>query len=508
MVTNNILMKNIDKTSIPLIVWGLAAQSHDASLAVLRGEELVYAAHAERYSRKKNDPNLNQNLIGDALQLGEPDLITWYESPFLKYTRQVYYGRWKIDKLFPKEYLKFFYNKKTKFVTTNHHLSHAAGGYYTSQFERACIIVVDAIGEWTTTSIWKGSKNELKMIYSQKYPNSIGLWYSAMTHRCGLKPNQDEYILMGMSALGDPERFYSSIKKTFFSKIGIHYKLRHNLHWGCKWWMQNELTSEQDIFDVAAATQKLFEEIILDICHYAYNLTKINNLVLAGGCALNCVANSLIAQQGWNDIWIMPNPGDAGSSLGAILAYKKQHINWPGPYLGYCISGKYPVRKAINSLINEKVTGIANGKAEFGPRALGNRSLLADPRGHKIKDLVNQYKKREPFRPFAPAILEEYANQYFVMPVNKSPYMQYVAKCIYPEEFPAIVHCDGTSRIQTVDKTSNPGFRKLLEEWFEITGCPMLLNTSLNIKNEPLVNNEKEAINWSKENNLSVHCRE
>jgi carbamoyltransferase len=308
---------------------------------------------------------------------------------------------------------------------------------------------------------------------------------------------------MGMAALGDPDRLYHTIKKDFFVKTGADFQAMHNLHRGCKWWNP----TEDNFFDIAAATQRIYEEFLDEICLYALKNYPSKNVVLMGGCALNCVANSKITHY-WDNVWIMPNPGDAGSSVGAVLAYKGDFINWPGAFLGHNISGEYPVETVVNHLSTLRIVGVANGRAEFGPRALGNRSLLADPRGEDIKDLVNQYKKREPFRPFAPAILEEYVHDYFDIPVDKSPYMQFVGKCKYPDKFPAIIHYDGTSRVQTVSKEDNPGFRKLLERWYELTGCPMLLNTSLNVKGEPLVNTREDAQRWTMENNLPVVCLE
>jgi carbamoyltransferase len=213
-----------------------------------------------------------------------------------------------------------------------------------------------------------------------------------------------------------------------------------------------------------------------------------------GGCALNCVANSEITGD-WDKVWIMPNPGDAGSSVGSVAAYFGEQVTWPGAYLGTDMGTAYPVEKLIDVLTKDKIVGVASGKAEFGPRALGHRSLLADPRGPAIKDTVNAIKRRQQFRPFAPAILEEYVHEYFEMPTNitASPFMQFVAKCRQPEQFPAIIHKDGTSRVQTVSKNDSPGFRKLLEDWHSLTGCPMLLNTSLNIKGQPMVNNLADA---------------
>jgi carbamoyltransferase len=213
-----------------------------------------------------------------------------------------------------------------------------------------------------------------------------------------------------------------------------------------------------------------------------------------GGVALNCVANRNIGKY-FEDIWIMPNPGDAGSSLGAAAVLEGTKLNWQHSYLGTDIPGEYPVKELVHYLKEHKIAGVASGRAEFGPRALGHRSLLADPRGIEIKDAVNKIKKRQLFRPFAPAILAEHVHDYFDMPMawEDSPYMQVVATCKKPKDFPAIVHVDGTSRVQTVSKKDSPGFRKLLEAWYEETGCPMLLNTSLNIRGEPMVDTRADA---------------
>ena len=483
-----------------MITWGISAQGHDAAIAVFQNDDLVFAGHAERYSRVKNDPQLNQYIINEALQFGEPNKIVWYENTSLKWFRRLVTKSFNKKELSPKQYIKKFYDKDPVITEVGHHYSHAAAGYYTSPFTDATVIVIDAIGEWDTFTIWTGEGRELKKRHSKWYPNSLGLWYSAMTHRCDLLPNEHEYILMGMSALGDPDRLYNSIKKDFFIKTGADFRSRFNLHRGCKWWEP----TEDNFFDIAAATQRIYEEFLDEICLYALKNYPSKNVVLMGGCALNCVANSKITHY-WDNVWIMPNPGDAGSSVGSVLADKKDFIHWPGAMLGHNIPGKYPAEAVLRQLESRRICGVASGRAEFGPRALGNRSLLADPRGRDIKDLVNQYKQREKFRPFAPVILEEHVHSYFDIPVDKSPYMQFVGICKDPDKFPAIIHYDNTSRVQTVG-VDNPGLRNLLEMWYEKTGCPMLLNTSLNIKGEPLVNTKNDATRWMEQNNLPVVC--
>jgi carbamoyltransferase len=482
------------------IIWGISANSHDAAISVLENGRLIFAAQSERYSKKKNDAQLDSKLIIDALrstQLRQPNLITWYEKPYLKSLRQLKAGQgFKFLENNIGLYLKKF-GIETKVKAMGHHQSHAAGAYFTSPFNEAAILVIDAIGEFDTTTIWHAKDKKMTRKYSSKYPNSIGLWYSAMTQRIGLKPNEEEYILMGMAAYGDPDRFYFDILEDFFKFDGKGIaKNKQNLHRGCLWW-RPDLTTEQDLYDIAAGTQAVYELLFNDLLLETKLLTNSDNLVLSGGCALNCVANNL-AYKHFKNVWIMPNPGDAGSSMGSILAYTQEHIPFSSPYLGHNIEGKYPVEGLISHLKSVKLVGVANGKAEFGPRALGNRSLLADPRGSEVKNMVNEIKRRQKFRPFAPSILQEYAHEYFDMIRPESPYMQFVMRCKYPEEYPAIIHVDGTSRVQTVTKENNSGYYKLLKSWYEETGCPMLLNTSLNIKGQPIINDREDANKFEK----------
>jgi carbamoyltransferase len=487
-----------------VITWGISGNSHDAALAVfahtLRGLTpnkkliLMFASHSERFSGIKNDPNLNDKLIAYAKLWGEPDEIVWYEKPVVKSIRQLAAGQgFRFSENNVRKYLAN-YKISAPISYVNHHRSHAANGYYTSSFRDATVLCLDSIGEFDTLSIWSGKENKLAPIYRQVYPNSVGLWYSAFAQRLRLKPQEDEYILMGMAAYGDPNRLHNAIKNDFITLNDPNFgrplvEFKQNLHRGCLDW-RPDLTSEQDYYDIAAATQSVYEEILHWVLKCTKRMSKSNNLVLTGGCALNCSANS-IAYEYFDNVWIMPNPGDAGSAVGAVLAKYKLHINWPGANLGYNINRPYPVEELVKELITNQIAGVANGKAEYGPRALGNRSLLADPRGNDIKDRVNIIKLRQHFRPFAPAILAEHFDDYFVGP--KGPYMQYTATCKRPDLYPAIVHVDGTSRVQTVSKSDNSGFRKLLERWYEETGCPMLLNSSLNIKGMPMVNDLDDA---------------
>jgi len=266
-------------------------------------------------------------------------------------------------------------------------------------------------------------------------------------------------------------------------------RFRDNLHTG----IDSKYLQDLEEFDIAAGAQAIAERLIMSVMRRARDFNFSTNLVYMGGVALNCSANRNLGKY-FDNIWIMPCPGDAGSSLGAAaLAYGKQ-IHWTNAYLGHNITGDYPVRDVMAGLLRDKIVGVASGRAEFGPRALGNRSLLADPRGTTIKDRVNEIKRRQKFRPFAPVILEELADMYFDMPggFSNSRYMQVIARCRHPELFPAIIHHDGTSRVQTVPQDGS-GIRQLLEAWYAATGCPMLLNTSLNIRGEPMVNDRADA---------------
>ena len=490
-----------------MITWGWTGMAHDASLAVFTDTGLEFAGHAERYSRVKNDKHLNQSIIDEALQYGKPDSICYYERPWLKKTRQLYAKQYTLlGKQSPTTYIRKFLKDAPKCTTTSHHLSHSAYAYYTGPYDRAVILVVDSIGEWDTVSIWTGEKGKLKKLWSQSYPDSIGIWYSAMTQRIGLKPQEHEYILMGMSAIGDKDRLYDDIKYDFIEKTPTSYHphtvFKRNSHRGCLDW-RPDLNTPQDYADIAAAVQRIYEEIFTELCRSAYFMTdaKYSNIIIAGGCALNCVANPL-AGEFFTNVHVPANPGDAGSAIGCVLAQTKQFLDMPHAFLGHDIKGKYPVEKILQELHSRKITAVASGPAEFGPRALGNRSILADPRGPSIKDLVNEIKHRESFRPFAPAILAEHASEYFEGMTGD--FMQYVSVCKYPNEFPAVIHYDNTSRVQTVTQQSSPGLRTLLERWYADTGCPMLLNTSLNIKGEPLVNTREDAQRWTKQYGVEV----
>lgn len=486
-----------------MITWGISANSHDAAVSVFKEGELVFASHSERFSKIKNERDLHKDLVHYAKRWGNPDEVIWYENPRLKTLRQLLAGQGWRGRENNLDIYMARYEINAPIRTTSHHHAHAAGGYFTSPYDHAAVVVIDAIGEFETLTIWQARGGNLKKVYSKWFPNSIGLFYSAMTQRVGLKPNEDEYILMGMSAYGDSS--LDQIVYSDFVKDLDDFSFKKNLHRGCRDW-RPDLTVKHS-FEIAHATQSVYESLFERVLAEAKELTGSSNLVLMGGCALNCLANRLIGKY-FDSVWIMPNPGDAGSSLGAVLAH---HPEWRianedfTPYLGYDLGYVETNESIVDWLEKYQIAGVARGPAEFGPRALGNRSLLADPRGPDIKDRVNKIKQRQEFRPFGPAILEEQCHKYFRMPYawDNSRYMQTVALCREPELFPAIVHRDGTSRVQTVPNDGSP-FRQLLELWFERTGCPMLLNTSLNIRGEPMVNDQGDVRRFERQYNIRI----
>jgi carbamoyltransferase len=502
-------------------ILGLSFGFHDAGACMLDGDQIEFAGHSERYSKEKNDAWINNELINAAIEGGKPDVIVLHEKAWAKRMRNLYAGNWRaLREPTQRQWIKKFYPQLAGIPIKDywHHETHAGAGALSSNFDECAVMVIDAIGEFDTASIWQWQDNKLKKLHSIKFPSSLGLFYSAVTHHVGLKPMEDEYILMGMAAYGKPENW-----KPLSKKMGKRF-FRHKHPWIShresilmKDNLQRGLPQKSfvgvDDFDMAAAAQDQVEQRVNAYAQYAKELTGSNNLVYMGGVALNCVANSMLTDI-FKNIFIMPNPGDCGSSLGAAaLELHKEtgvKVDWKTPYLGYNIEGKYPIKKALKSLKEGELFGIANGRAEFGPRALGNRSLCADPRGPKVKDKMNVIKKRQKFRPFAPMILEEHVHEYFEMPggISHAPYMQFVAKCKKPDEFPAIIHEDGTSRVQTVRKDEHPDLHTLLTKFYEETGCPMLLNTSLNIKGQPIVNDEEDAKSFAKHYGVKVHVRD
>jgi carbamoyltransferase len=477
-------------------ILGISAGFHDAGATVIDREgNILFAGHSERYSKQKNDANISPELLNE-IDMSTINTIAYYERPLFKQLRQWYAGQgieW--DKLTTQQCVAQqlcsdrISNKTLK--SYNHHACHAAAGFQTSPYDRATVVVVDAVGEFETITIWAAQYDSqghatYRKLWTQHYPHSIGLFYSAATSSVGLRPLDEEYILMGMAAYGDATQAVGMQKLV---KDSDRIEFRDNLHTG----IDSRYLQDLEEFDIAAGAQSIAEQLINSVMRRARDFKFSTNLVYMGGVALNCSANRNLGKY-FDNIWIMPCPSDAGSSLGAAaLAYGKQ-IHWTNAYLGHDIPGDYPVSDVMDGLLRDKIVGVASGRAEFGPRALGNRSLLADPRGPDIKERVNAIKKRQQFRPFAPVILEEHVDMYFDMPRGfpDSRYMQVIARCRHPHIFPAIIHHDHTSRVQTVPRDGS-GIRQLLEAWYAATGCPMLLNTSLNIRGEPMVNDRADA---------------
>ena len=490
---------------------GISAGYHDAAATVIRSDgEILFAGHSERYSKLKNDPNLSDGLISE-LCPWQYDTVAYYERPWMHNIQQLYSGQRLIGPWTTRGALRrqlgAWYQKPAKHERSfPHHLSHAAAGFQTSPFDRATVVVIDAIGELDTISIWGAEYNSAgratyKRLWGQRYPHSIGLFYSAITDRIGLRPMDEEYITMGMSAYGKNSNVYAIGMRSMLVDSVENLTFKENLHTG----VSDTFMWNTEPEDLAGAAQLVAEELIYSVMQRARAFGWSPNLVYQGGVALNCLANRNLGEY-FEKIWIMPCPGDAGSSLGAAALAYGGPIKFDNAFLGTEIGGDYPVRALVDGLLRDKIVGVASGRAEFGPRALGNRSLLADPRGPDIKDRVNDIKRRQQFRPFAPVILEEYADQYFDIPGGfcDTRYMQVVGRCRHPDLFPAITHVDGTSRIQTVPKDGS-GIRQLLEAWYERTNCPMLLNTSLNIRGEPMVNDRADADRFEQLYDVRVH---
>ena len=491
-------------------ILGISAGYHDAAVTVINTQgDILFAGHAERYSKLKNDATLSSGLIAELCEWPY-DTVAFYERPWLHNLQQLYSGQqpnsaWTTGGAIRQQLGDWYSRPALHERSYPHHLSHAAAGFQTSPYDRATVVVIDAVGEFDTISIWGAEYDRMgtatyKKLWGQKYPHSIGLFYSAITGRLGLRPLDEEYIVMGMAAYGRADSAADRIQHELVDSID-QVKFKQNLHIG----LDVTAFDGYSDADIAAGAQTVAEQLIYTVMARARAFGYSTNLVYQGGVALNCLANRNLGNY-FESIWIMPSPGDSGSSLGAAALAYGGPIKFNNAYLGHDISGPYPVTAIIHSLLRDRITGVASGRAEFGPRALGNRSLLADPRGPDIKDLVNRIKRRQQFRPFAPVILEEHADAIFRMPSgwHTHAYMQSVSVCRSPDVYPAIVHHDGTSRVQTVPNDGS-GIRRLLEAWYAATGCPLLLNTSLNIRGEPMVNDRSDADRFERLYGVQVH---
>ncbi len=580
-------------------ILGISAFYHDSAAAILIDGKIIAAAQEERFSRKKHDPRYPFNAIKyvlseSKLNLNQIDHIVFFEKPFLKFERllETYMAFapkgfksfslsmpiWLREKLFQKKFLfdklkelDENFNDINKIKFSEHHYSHAASAFYPSPFEEAIILTLDGVGEWATTTLAIGKKNKLEMLKEIHFPHSLGLLYSAFTYYTGFKVNSGEYKLMGLAPYGKPKFKDLILEKLLDLKEDGSFKLNMKyFNYATGLTMTNEKfsklfgqpvrDSKKDLLtqfhmDIASSIQAVTEDIVLKITKNISSTYKIKNLCLAGGVALNCVANGkILKEEVFENIWIQPAAGDAGGSLGAALAYWHHELKKPreefkdrmnGSYLGPKFENDF-IEKKLNSLkanykkynreeiialtakelAKEKTVGWFQGRMEFGPRALGGRSILADPRSEKMqKELNLKIKFRESFRPFAPSVLREDVSDWFNLN-SDSPYMLLVSEVkknkqikmkaedeklfgieklnIKRSSIPAITHVDYSARIQTVHKDTNSRYYDLISEFKKNTDCPILVNTSFNVRGEPIVCSIEDAFNCFMGTNLDI----
>ncbi len=557
-------------------ILGISAYYHDSAACLVRDGEIVAAGQEERWSRKKHDHGFPANAVAYCLEEGglsadELDLVAFYDKPFTKFDRllETYIAfapaglrsflaampLWIKQKLWLPEIIKKEVGYEGRIIFPEHHESHAASAFFASPYQRAAFLTTDGVGEWTTTSWGLGRDNRVKILAEIKFPHSLGLLYSAFTYFTGFKVNSGEYKLMGLAPYGQPKYVGVILTELMDLKEDGSYKLNMKYFNYCQGLtMTNarfaklfggpprkpETPLTQREMDLAASVQKVTEEVILRTARHIHAQTGERKLVLAGGVALNCVANGRLAREGpFDDIWIQPAAGDAGGALGAALYAWYQYLNNPrqadgvtdfqqGSYLGpafdeeaiagYLTERNIPHRRldekkmlaAVAELLaDEKVIGWFQGRMEFGPRALGSRSIIGDARSQTMQSVMNlKIKYRESFRPFAPSVLSEAAGDYFELD-RPSPYMLLVAG-VRPElrremteeekglfgidklnvarsSIPAVTHVDYSARIQTVHAETNPLYHRLISKFKDLTGCGVIVNTSFNVRGEPIV---------------------
>ena len=582
-------------------ILGISAFYHDSAAALIIDGKIISAAQEERFSRKKHDARYPYNAVqfvlnNSNLKLNSIDYIVFFEKPFLKFERllETYLAFapkgfasfsmsmpiWLREKLFQKKFLfdqlkqhdKDF-DDINKIHFSEHHYSHAASAFYPSPFKEAVILTLDGVGEWATTTVAIGKENKINMLKEIHFPHSIGLLYSAFTYYTGFKVNSGEYKVMGLAPYGQPKYKDLIIKELIDLKDDGSFRLNMKyFNYATGLTMTNDKFSKlfgkkvrdpekelltQFHMDIAASIQAVTEEIVLRLTSSISKETNIKNLCMAGGVALNCVANGKILKNNiFENIWFQPAAGDAGGSLGAALAFWFQELgnkrkiatigdDMQGSYLGPSFNndqientlknlgaryekqnGDNLINIIANELKNQKTIGWFQGRMEFGPRALGARSILADPRSEKMqKELNLKVKFRESFRPFAPSILREDVNDWFDIN-SDSPYMLLVANVkknkqismsekdqklfgieklnVKRSSIPAVTHVDYSARIQTVNKETNIKYYKLLNKFKEITGCPLLVNTSFNVRGEPIVCTIEDSFRCFMGTNLDI----
>src|SRR5574341_1241587 len=538
-------------------ILGISAFYHDSAACLIQEGEIIACAQEERLSRIKHDFSFPIQAINYCLKQGkisanDLDFIGFYEKPFLKLERiltsyLVNFPRsypaflkalpfWLKEKIWIPHRIKRELNYNREVLMIEHHLSHAASSFLISPFKQAAILTVDGVGEWAVAAYGVGAGNQIEIFKEQKFPHSLGLLYNAFTYYLGFQVNSDEYKVMGLGPYGQPVHYDLILSELVSMKEDGSFQLNLSfLPYDYSLSMINQKFEKlfglsprgpkepltQKHKDLAASIQKVTEEIMLKMAQHLHKDTNLPNLCLAGGVTLNCVANGrILRESGFENLFIQPAAGDAGGAVGvaayiyySLLNHPRnfvwEHACW-GPEFSdeeirsYLESKGLPFRRiqtselpalAAELLAQGKVIGWFQGRMEFGPRALGNRSLLADPRDPNMKDLVNKkIKFREEFRPFAPAILEERVSDYFEIDCP-SPYMLLVAQVREDKknQIPAVTHVDGSARIQTVSQKQNPLFYVVLKEFEKLTGCPVLLNTSFNLKGEPIVCTPQDA---------------
>lgn len=469
---------------------GYSEFMHDSGLAFIdEAGNILYASHGERYSKMKNDPQL-PDIMYD--MISPLDYVTFYENPSIRLANPHYKGG-DLNKQSMRT--NTIYSSIDYDDYVEHHVSHAANGFFTRPWESAedtVILSIDGVGEKCSMVIFN---HKFEKLDQWLLPRSLGYVYGNATRLLGYRILEEEYIVMGLAAYGEPVVGKEMVE--WFYSIPITGSTS-NKGWKATLASWHKSLSPKDF---AASVQYLAEQVIIDCATKARKFGS--KLIFTGGCAQNIVACSKIRSM-FDDMHIPVAPTDAGSALGAAaFTYGKQNnktrVNWEGPYLGHNIDREINPKEVVEYLLKHSYCGVANGRAEFGPRALGNRSLIADVRVD-IKDTVNNVKRRQTFRPFAPAILEEYADQYFSGHMNE--YMQYTSKALH--DYKSVIHVDGTSRVQIVKKNCKSVIRPILEEFYEKTGVPMLLNTSLNIRGMPIVNDIVDAQKFESEYNIKV----
>ena len=545
--------------SKPTYILGLSCYYHDAGAVLLKDGKVVFAAQEERYTRKKQDDRLPTDAIAKALDhaqitIDEVDAIGFYEKPMLKFFDRIlstYFKTWPLGlrqyqmamqewmhtKLWIPQHIEKDLGFKGKVFYVPHHESHAASSFYCSGFNDSAVVTVDGVGEWATTTIGYGNDKALDLKQEIHFPHSLGLLYSAVTYYIGFKVNSAEYKVMGLAPYGEP-KYVNQFKELIeikddgsFALNMKYFSYEHGLRMTGKKIEklfgeptrkpESELTQFHK--DIAASVQKVTEEAMLKICKHAKEICPSENLCLAGGVALNCVANGEILRSGlFKDIFIQPAAGDAGGALGVALSIwhkkfggerlpKMNDVYWGTEYSDddvetFLKNENLPYEKldesqlidTVSSLLEgENVIGWFQGRMEFGPRALGNRSIIADARNKENWQKVNlKIKFRESFRPFAPTVLEENVSEYFDLD-RESPYMLLVAD-VQPDKrdmIPAVTHVDGSARIQTTSEKQNSKYYNLIKAFREKTGCAVIINTSFNVRGEPIVESPKDALN-------------